>query len=492
MKISIQQAGIQSIDRDAIIINLFEGVTTPGGATGVVDKALDGAISELIEAGDLSGKLGNVTVLYPRGAVPADRVVVVGLGKQEDFSLESVREAAAVAIKQVSKLGVSTVATIVHGGGIGDLEVNAAAQAVVEGSLLALYQYPKPAGHKDENSDSPPESLTVVEFDHTKIEAVEAGAKAGQIIAESVYLARTLVNHPSNIITPTGLAEAAQTMAAEVGLRCRVLDEAEMQAQNMNALLAVTKGASEPAKFIILEHQPDLAGQPIVLIGKGVTFDTGGYWLKPTTAQSGMKSDMAGAAAVIGAVRAIALLDLPLHVVGLVPAAENMISDTAYKTEDVYVAKNGVSVEILSTDAEGRLLLADALNYAADLDPAVVIDIATLTSGKVVALGERITAIFASDDALYEALFAAGARVNEPLWRLPLDPRFDRQLKSEVADLKNSGGSQGHPILGGRFLAHFVGDWAWAHLDIAGDALYHGGPTQTRCSYLTKGATGKP
>jgi leucyl aminopeptidase len=303
-----------------------------------------------------------------------------------------------------------------------------------------------------------------------------------------------LINQPSNVATPTAIAEAAQAMCAKVGLSCQILDEAEMREQQMGALLAVTHGATQPAKFVIMEHKPAGAGQngPIVLIGKGVAFDTGGYSLKPGDSMVGMKGDMGGAAAVIGAMQAIGQLKLPLHVVGLVPAVENVISPTAYKPNDVFIAKNGVSIEIISTDAEGRLILADALCYADTLKPTAVIDVATLTGGKVVALGSRTEALFVNDDRLSEKLLAAGQRTGEPLWRMPLDPAYDRQLKSEVADLKNTGGRAAAAVTAARFLAHFVGDWPWAHIDIAGSNLYEGGPEQTPRSYLSKGGTGIP
>ena len=491
MKVTVQQNSIQTVTAEAIIVNLFKGVTTPAGATGVVDKALDGAISDLIEGGDISGKLGDVAVLYPRGAIPARRVIIVGLGEREKFSLEAVREAAAVAIKKAKSLGATMIATIIHGGGIGGLEITDAAQAVVEGSLLPLYKYDAPRS-KNSDDETKIESLTLVEFDEAKIAAIEAGRRAGQIIAESVYLARDLSNQPPNVATPTGIAETAETMCAEVNLTCQVLDEADMQEQGLTALLAVTQGSDQPAKFIVMEHKPADAGRPIILVGKGVSFDTGGYSLKSGTGMVGMKGDMSGASAVIGAMRAVALLNLPLHVVGLVPSAENMVSGAAYRPNDVIMAKNGVSIEIISTDAEGRMLLADALCYADEFNPAVVIDVATLTGGKVVALGERTSAIFSNDDALCEAIIMAGQRVNEPHWRLPMDPAYDRQLKSEVADTKNSGGRSAHAILGARFLSNFVGNWAWAHIDIAGDDSYSGGPSQTPRSYMTKGATGTP
>jgi leucyl aminopeptidase len=496
MNITVQQGGIQASKADAIIVNLFEGVTEPAGATGVVDKALDGAIGEVIAGGDLRGKLGQTLVLYPRGAIPPRRVIVVGLGQPDQFDLEKVREAAGAAIKQAKSVGAANVATIVHGGGIGGLDVSEAAQAVVEASMLALYKYDAPRSKKDDNADDRPvESLTLVEFDPTKIEPIEAGAQAGQAIAESVYLARTLADQPSNVATPSAIAEAAQSMCAEVGLSCRILDEAEMREQNMGALLAVTQGASQPAKFIIMEHKPAAAKAdqgPIVLVGKGVAFDTGGYSLKQVPNMVGMKGDMAGAAAVIGAMRAVALLDIPVPVVGLVPTVENVVSATAYKPNDVFIARNGVSIEIISTDAEGRMILADALCYAAELNPVAVIDVATLTGGKVVALGNRINGLFCDDDALCEALIAAGKKVGEPLWRLPLDPAYDRQLKSDVADVKNAAGRSASAVTAARFLSNFAGKWPWAHIDMAGSETYSNGPEDTARSYLTRGATGIP
>ena len=493
MNIVVQQGGIQSVDADTVIVNLFQGVTHPGGATGAVDRALNGAITEVIAGGDLKGKPGETVVLYPRGAMPAQRVIVVGLGRADKFDLEGVREASGGAIKQAAKLGAKNVATIIHGGGIGGLDVTAATQAVVEGSMLAMYKYDAPRRKKDEDDDpEPPETLTLVEFDQSKLEAIRAGAQAGQAIAESVYLARTLSNQPSNVATPSAIAEAAQKAAAEAGLRCDLLDEAQMRDLGMNALLAVTQGATQPAQFIIMKYEPPQAQtrRPVVLVGKGVAFDTGGYSLKPPNSMLGMKGDMSGASAVIGAMRAIGLLKGDVPVVGLVPTVENVISATAYKPNDVFIAKNGVSIEIISTDAEGRMILADALCYADAFNPAAVIDVATLTGGKVIALGERTNGLFCDDESLRESLLAAGKIVGEPLWPLPLDPVYDRQIKSDVADIKNSGGRTASAVTAARFLAHFVGEWPWAHLDIAGSEFYSGGPEQTPRSYMTKGATG--
>ncbi|RME72538.1 MAG: leucyl aminopeptidase, partial [Chloroflexi bacterium] len=266
----------------------------------------------------------------------------------------------------------------------------------------------------------------------------------------------------------------------------------ELQALGMGALLAVAQGKANSARLVVLQHQPPGTEDqpPVVLVGKGVAFDTGGYSLKTSNGMLGMKGDMSGAGAVIAAMRAVALLNLPLPVIGLAPLVENLVSDTAYKPGDVVIARNGLSIEVVNTDAEGRLILADALCYAADLHPAAVVDVATLTGGKVVALGERMSGLFYNDDPLGEALLAAGQKVGEPLWRLPLDPAYDRQLKSDVADIKNSGGRAASAVTAARFLAHFVGDWPWAHIDIAGDEFYSDSPEQTSRSYLTKGATG--
>lgn len=491
MEIKVQQGDIRGAAADAIIINLFADVTKPAGGTGAVDSALGGAIQEIIEAGDISGKLGETLVLYPRGTIPAKRVIVVGLGSRDQFSLESVREAAGAAIKKARDVGAKEVATIVHGAGIGGLSVDGAARAVVEGSLLALYQYdaPKTINKKDEN---PVESLTLLEFDAMKIDEIEAGALDGKATAEGVMLARTLVNQPSNVATPTAIANAAVKMCRSVGIQATAHDEKWMREQKMEVALAVTQGAREQAKFIVMEHKPQGAKnkKPIVLVGKGVAFDTGGYSLKPSAGMVGMHGDMGGAAAVIGAMNAIGRMGLPAYVIGVVPTVENVVSATAYKPNDVFVAKNGVSVEIISTDAEGRLILADALCYADTLDPEAVINLATLTGGKMVALGQRTQALFCNDDALCEGLIAAGGQEGEPLWRMPLDTAYDRQLKSLSADIKNTGGRMASSVTAARFLAHFVGDWPWAHIDIAGGEKYGNSADETERSYLTKGGTG--
>jgi leucyl aminopeptidase len=473
MDIKAIPGAIQKSDADTIIVNLFQD-TQPGGATKAVDDALNGAIRDLIQDGDFDGKAGQAAVLYPRGAIPARRVLVVGLGPRDKFDADpadGVRRAAAHAIKKARDLKADRVASILHGAGAGGLSVEQAAKATAEGSLLALYDY---YGQKTEDSQEPkPQLLELAIFDEKDVSAAQQGVDAALAIAAGVVLTRDLVNLPPNICTPTYMADAARKVAEEVGLRIEVLGRKQMEALKMGALLAVAQGTDTPPQFIILEHNGDRADEldSIVLVGKGVTFDTGGYSLKSKEGMGHMKSDMAGAAAVIGAMRAIGELNVPLHVVGLAPASDNMIGSHAYRPQEVFTASNGVTIEINSTDAEGRMLLADALVYAKRFDPAAVVDIATLTGACVVALGAGVAAgVFSTDDALRDALLAASQVTAERLWPMPLFPEYEKSLESQTADIRNNGPRQSGVGSSATFLKHFVDYPAWAHVDMAGMA----------------------
>ena len=363
MELSIQQGTIQEANADTLIVNLFAGVTQPGGATGAVDAALNGAISDLIAGGDFRGKACEVAVLYPAGVIPARRVIVVGLGEREGFDLEGVRRAAAAAMKKARDLKSNTVATIVHGAGVAGLPVAPAAQATVEGSLLALYRY-----NATKQQAEPPhevQRLVVMEYAADKLDAIRAGARAAQAIAAGAALARDLVNMPPNVATPTRLAEVAREVAATYGLQITVGGREWAAERQMGAFLAVAKGAGEPPKFVVLEHNSERDDlDTVVLVGKGITFDTGGISIKPSQSMEQMKTDMGGAAAVLGTMRAVAELDLPLRVIGITPCTENMPDANAYRPADVITASNGKTIEIISTDAEGRMVLADGLVYA--------------------------------------------------------------------------------------------------------------------------------
>ncbi len=470
MQIEIKQGNIISAEADLVIVNLFEGVTAPGGATGAVDKALDGQISQLIALGDCSGELGKTTLLYTLGKLPAPRVLVVGLGKAEDFDGKNARIAAAKAISVAKEAGAKQVATIVHGAGVGGMDPIEAAQALVEASLLESYEMPALRSGGEEKSRV--ETLTMVEFNAEAIPLLERGAQIGRIIAESAMFSRDLAATPSNIATPSYVATKAMEMAEETGLDIRIMEWGEMEELGMNILLAVAKGSDEPPKFIILEHNKKRADElpTIVLVGKGVTFDTGGYSLKRTDDMWKMKYDMSGAANVLAILRAVALLDLPLHVVGLTPMVENMINGHAQKPGDVYKGMTGKTMEVISTDAEGRMILADALAYAGRYHADAVIDQATLTGAISVALGQQAAGLFTEDEALKVRLLAAAEATGERLWPMPMYDEYKNYIKSDFADVKNSTSPDrmAGVSTSAKFLQHFIEDYPWAHLDIAG------------------------
>lgn len=483
MDLNVKYGSIQESEADTIVVNLFEDVTTPGGATGAVDTALDGAIREVIASGDFRGKEGEVAVLYPRGTIPARRVIVAGLGRADKFDLEQVRRAAAAAIKKARALHADHVATIVHGAGIGRLPVPLAAQATVEGALLALYRYDAPKQEKEEHDI---QSLSIVEFDEQRLPAIREAARLAEAIVAGVTLARDLVNEPPNTATPTRLAEAARAIATETGMAVTIGDREWARERNMGAFLAVAKGAGEPPQFIVLEHNLDRDDlDTIVLVGKGITFDTGGISIKPSENMGEMKTDMAGAAAVLGTMRTVGLLDVPLRVIGIAPATENMPDAHAYRPADVITAGNGKTIEIISTDAEGRMVLADGLVYAGRYQPQAVIDLATLTGAAVIALGENVAAgLFSTDEWLRDQLVSAGATTHERVWPLPLWDDYADSIKSEVADIKNSGGRFGGVGTSAMFLKAFT-NYPWSHLDIAGVAS-----SKKERAYSTVGATG--
>lgn len=484
MKITVTQGNIVDSSADTIIVNLFNDVTTPGGGTGAVDKALGGAVSELIGNGDLSGKAGEVAVVYPRGLIGAKRVIVVGLGERDSFDYEDVRRAAAHAIKKARDLKADRVATFVQGAGIGGLDVERAAHATVEASILALYQYDAPKKEKETPHEI--DQLSIVEFDASKVAAIERGVNTAVAVSEGVILARDLVNMPPNVATPAKLAATAQEIADAHGMAVTIGDRDWAAERNMGAYLAVAQGAGFDPKFIVLEHNGDRDDlETVVLVGKGITFDTGGISIKPTANMGDMKSDMGGAAAVLGTMKVVGLLDLPLRVIGITPATENMPDANAYRPADVITASNGVTIEIISTDAEGRMILADALVHAATYQPNAVIDLATLTGSAVVALGSDMAAsLFSTDDALRDRLVAAGNQTRERVWPMPLWDEYLDAIKTDVADIKNSGGRSGGVATSAMFLKQFT-DFPWAHLDIAGMAL-----TSKGNAYTPKGGTG--
>ncbi len=469
MDIKLKHGSITEEAADLVVVNLYQGVTEPAGVTGAVDKALGGAIRDVIAAGDFTGKSGETLVLYTRGAIRAPRVLVVGLGESGKFNLAAARAAAATAARKARDLGSQTVATIVHGADSGGLEPAAAAGALAEGSLLGPYRY---AGYRSKPpKDWKPDlaTLTVIEHDVSRLPIYQAAVARAEAVVKGVTLVRDMVNTPANAMTPTVMAEKAAAVAAETGLKIEVLGRAECKALGMGIFMAVAEESEQDPKFIILEHTPAGAADlpTVVLVGKGVTFDSGGISIKPAQDMWQMKDDMAGAAAVIATLGVAGRLNLPLHVVGLAPCAENLPGGRAQKPGDVFTGMSGKTMEVISTDAEGRMLLADALAYAARFNPAAVVDIATLTGAQSIALGPQAAAVFCNDEKLVAGLLAAADASGDRLWRLPLYEEYAEAIKSEVADVKNSTGRYAGIGTSAKFLEHFTDGYPWAHVDMA-------------------------
>ena len=486
MKIKVECASITEISCDLLVVNEFEGVKHPGGATGAVDQALGGLIKELIDAGEIDGKLGKVSVIHTQGKLPAKRVAVAGLGKSSDFNLDKVREAGASAIAAAKKIKARKVVTIVHGAGVGGLEAKDAAQALTEGSIIGEYKFEGYASKREEPEHKIDE-LVIVDYVPKKIKEIEEGARVGEIIASSVNKARDLVNAPGNKMTPTELAKYAEATAREAGLECSVMDISEAKKMGMDALWSVAKGSDEPAKVIVIKYNGSESDKDLIgLIGKGITFDAGGISLKPSKRLGEMKDDMSGAAAVIEVMRAISKLKSKKKVVAVIPATENMPDGKATRPGDIVGSLSGKTIEIINTDAEGRVILADAVTYAKKLGATKLIDIATLTGGCVTALGDVASGIMGNEQKLVDELIEAGKAAGEKMWQLPLYEEYKEYLKSELADIKNSmENGMASPSTGATFIQKFVEDTPWAHIDIAGTAYLHKGR-----GYLSEGATG--
>ena len=486
MDFSVIAGDITNLDSQAIVVNLIQDITEPTGAAGAVDRVLDGAISSLIEDGEIKGKRGELTLLHTFGRLPAKRVVVAGLGESDSLDINTIRALAASVGRFLRTRGVTDYASVVHGTGIGGLGAADCAQAVVEGSELGLYKYDK---HKSDKSGPQVEAITLVESDESTVADIETGVNRGRIIADAVNLCRSMANEPPNFMTPTVMAETALEVATATGIEIEVLDRPQMAELGMGALLGVAQGSEEPPKLIILRYHgdPNNEDNNLGLIGKGITFDSGGLDLKSASGMAEMKSDMAGGASVIGAMKAIAQLKPKVNVIGIVPATENMPSGKAQRPSDVVTAMNGKTIEIGNTDAEGRLVLADGVAYARSLGITKLVDVATLTGAVVVALGNLASGIFGNDQDWVDEVTAAGESVGERLWQLPTYPEYKDQYKSDIADINNTGGRGAGASIGALIIGEFAEGARWVHLDIAGTNR-----TNKSDGYNPKGATGTP
>ncbi len=484
MQTKVTVGSVTEIASPLLVVNLFEGVVQPTGATGAIDAALGGLISRLIAQNEVTGKLNEVALFHTLGRIPAERVAVVGLGKKEEFTAEKARQAAGSVARRAQQLKLDRFATIAHGGQAG-LSPFVAGQAVVEGTLLGTYRYLRFKTEGNEGKQ-PIAELTIIEHDQAKVPRLQEGAAKGQIIAEATILARDLSNGPGNLVTPTYMAEQAGQVAERYGLDYTALAPEEMRHLGMGALLGVAQGSAQEPRLIFLRYRAGgEQAKTLGFVGKGITFDSGGISIKPGNKMEEMKHDMSGGAAVIGAAMAIAALKLPVNVLAVVPATENMPSGSAYKPGDILTAMNGKTIEVVNTDAEGRIALADGLAYAVREGADVLVDLATLTGGVVTALGHVATGAVGNDQRLCQALLRAGEESGERLWQLPAWDEYKELIKSDIADVKNSGDRGASTISGGLFLANFVGGKPWCHLDIAGTAWL-----DSDRPYSPKGATG--
>lgn len=484
MNIEVINGSVTDVLCDTLIVNLFEDIMAPSGAIGAVDKALHCHISEIIRDIPECGKYGETTVVHTFGAIGAKRIIILGLGRRGDFSLDKVRALTAIAMRTARKLRSKTVATIVHGAGSGDLDGRQAAQAVVEGAILGLYKFDwYKTTHEEINKI---DNLIIVENDVAKLDALKEGLYFGKIVAESVNYARDLINHPAKYMTPTKMSEQAGDIANKYGLEVSVLEKEDMEKHGMGALLAVAQGSSEAPKLIVLKYQGDpLSQEMIAYVGKGITFDSGGISLKPSQSMDEMKRDMAGGGAVLGAMLAISQIKPKANILAVVPCTENMPSGTACKPGDIVTTMSGKTVEIINTDAEGRLILADAITYAKQLGATKIIDIATLTGACVVGLGDVYSGILTNDREWYQSMLKAAQQSGEKMWELPNDKEYLDQIKSSIADLKNTGGRPAGTITAGMFIGQFADKTPWIHIDIAGTS-----DANKDKGYNLKGGTG--
>ena len=485
MKISVKSGAAEKESTDVIVISLFENTKKIPSELSSLDKASGGFISNLLQNKDFTGKL-NETIMIPtyKKAIPK-RILLVGLGKTTELSSDKVRQAAGTATRVIQGKKFKSPSMLLYKTEYKGISIEDITRSVVEGVLLSLYNFTMYKTLKKEDK-AVINNFTLIVQKKDVLAKVKSVAKNTQTVAEAVCFTRDIVNMAGSDATPTFLANKAKEIAKKTGVKCRTLSRPDMKKLGMGGILNVSRGSSQPPKFIILEYNTRKKNSDtIVLIGKGVTFDSGGISLKPGSGMDLMKADMSGAAAVLGAFKAISNLKPANHIVGLVPCTENMPSGSALKPGDIIKCMSGKTVEILNTDAEGRLILADAIAYAKRYKPDAVIDLATLTGACVAALGTFTSGMLGNNDKLKERVKQAGEKSHERVWELPLWKEYYELIKSNIADIKNTGGRYAGTITAACFLGEFVEDFPWVHLDIAGTFL-----VEKDTPYIRKGATG--
>ena len=455
---------------EALVIGLFEKNKQLDGIAGKVNDLLDGSIAVLLKEGDISAKKKTIGKIHTLGKINTRRLYFVGLGKEEELTFELLREAFGKLFKSLKEARLQEVAVALDTFSTASIDYNEVAYALAEAFPLATYQF---ADYKQKTNEPEKRLEKITIYTESDQEEVQASLTVGYAYGKATNSARTLVNLPGNMLTATNLANYAVDLAKKYDFEYEILEKEHMEKLGMGAFLAVNQGSMEPPKMIVIKYQGKEAWENVIgLIGKGVTFDTGGYSIKPKDGIVGMKTDMAGAAAVLGAMEIIGELRPEQNVVAVIPATDNMVSGHAFKPDDVITSMSGKTIEVTNTDAEGRLILADAITYAKHHGANYLIDVATLTGGIIIALGTHTTGAMTNDEGLFERVLGASVETGEFIWRLPITEKDKERVRnSKIADLNNSPGREGHAIMGGAFLAEFAENTPWVHLDIAGTAV---------------------
>lgn len=478
MDVRVSTRDVQQFEGDALAVGIFSDKGPLQGPTAALDEALAGVIADLRASGEVTGSADEVTLLHTLGKIEPSRVAIIGLGPRDRCTLERIRRASAIACRGLRKAKAQRIGLALASAECG-LNLAQAARAMTEGALLGLYEFQQYKSRKtskadnsatDENADGECDGIaSITILGRGREPALRTAVERGRVLAEATNFARDLGNEPPNVLTPTEFGERARRMAEEVGLECEIHGPDWMREQGMGALLGVAQGSAEEPRFIVLRYRGRTRGEPgLALVGKGITFDTGGISLKPGADMDAMKMDMCGGAAVIGAMMAIAQLKPNTNVTGIVPATENMPGGKAYRPGDILRAANGKTIEILNTDAEGRLALADALSWAVKQKLSPLVDAATLTGAMVISLGHTRAGIFSNDETLERTILAASEVAGERLWPMPMDDEYGDLVRSEIADVKQVGGRPAGSISAAKVISHFAGETPWAHLDIAG------------------------
>jgi leucyl aminopeptidase len=487
MEIDVIKADVTKSQSNVIVLPYYEGEKTLIGTAAIIDKSLDGILTQLISRGEIKGKFKEITSIFTLGKIPSPKVVVLGIGKKSDLNTEKIRVSIAEVCKSLKRSKSDVVDFVSFD--MTNSEINGfdLSQSIAEGALLGTYNYNK---HKKKDADNGNniQIFNIIVLDAKSIDSYKDGVNKGSILAEASNLTRDMVNEPANYMTPAAIADIANLISQKYGLKIEVFGRNNIREFGMGGLLGVSQGSQEEPKFIVLDYNGNNSADiEVALVGKGITFDSGGISIKPSESMGDMKGDMAGGASVISAMGAIAQLKPKIHVIGIIPAAENMPSGTAMRPGDIIKIMNGKSVEIITTDAEGRLLLADGISYAKKLGAKKIVDIATLTGACRVALGDICVGAFSNNQELVNILISAAKGAGECIWQMPMNDEYRELNKSDVADLKNSGGRYGGAISAAWFLGEFAEGTPWVHLDIAGTAI-----SEKDRGYLIKGATGIP